>query len=207
MSNQNMSFDEASKDFVGKLNELLGNVLSFTEDDMTLFDTALVETSENENFTMSYMSIIFYSQFIVETYVGSLVSKKMRSILLEELEDEIKHVSGDRPYWHDDMKKNHMGRTDISEEQLTNDIQQILGVAEQAYVRMAALNEWYGTEAGVQKLEEYCLTNKAIKEVKLIILQLPYLMRRFDRDKNFAALMSKMVSEIALGIGRKPEEE
>ena len=202
-----MSEMNNSNDFKEKLNLLVGNVINFTDDDMLLFDTALVETSENQNFTMSYMSIIFYSQFIIEIYVGSLVSKKMRTLILNDLEDEVKYKSGERPYWHDDMKVNHMGRTDLSEEKLQKDLNQILNVAEQAYVRMAALNDWYATDEGKEKLDEYCLTNRAIKEVKLILLQLPYLMRRFDRDKNFAALMSKMVSEVALGIGRNPEEE
>ena len=205
MSDQ-FNLEQNSKDMVEKLNVLFGNVLTFTEDDMPLFDAALLETSENESFTMSYMSIIFYSQFIIETYVGSLVSKKMRKIILENLDDEITHKSGDRPYWHEDMETSRLGRTDISPEELENDLKQILMVAEQAYVRLAALNDWYATDEGKGKLDEYCLTNKALREVKLIILQLPYLMRRFDRDKDFALIMSKMVSEVAMGIGRDPEQ-
>ena len=200
------NLEQNSKDMVEKLNAIFGNVLTFTEDDMPLFDTALLETSENENFAMSYMSVIFYSQFIIETYVGSLVSKKMRKIILEQLDDEVKHQSGDRPYWHENMQTDHLGRTDLPAEQLESDLKQILLVAEQAYVRLAALNDWYASPEGKEKLDEYCLTNRAIREVKQILLQLPYLMRRFDRDKDFALLMSKMVSEVAMGIGRNPEE-
>ena len=75
-------------------------------------------------------------------------------------------------------------------------------MADDTYVKIKALNNWFGTEEGAKEFEMYCLSKKAVRDIKRIVCEYPYLLRRFDYNAEFASEIMQYAGTVANQLGR-----
>lgn len=177
-----MELAQDTKNAMEQFNQLFGNMFTFTEEDMSAYD-ACYEDVFSRGITTSFMSAVFYAQFSAELVVGLLASNPLRKYMIQELDKEKERPEDSMKYWHESMEEKRFGREGID---YTQDTQDLMEMANVSYIKAAALNDWFGTENGKKEFEMYCLSKKAVKDIKRIICEYPYLIRRYDYDQTFA---------------------
>ena len=177
-----MELNQNTVDAKIQFNELFSNMFVFSDDDMSAYDFCY-ENVFKTGINFSYMSCVFYAQYAAEILVGLLASNPFRKYLIGELDDEANRPDDKRVYWEESMNVKRYGREGID---YSEDTKQIMAMANVSFEKIRALNEWYGTKEGQAEFDNYCLSKKAVKDIKRIICEFPHLMRRYDYDQNFA---------------------
>lgn len=177
-----MELAQDTKNAMEQFNQLFGNMFTFTEEDMPAYD-ACYEDVFSRGITISFMSAVFYAQFSAELVVGLLASNPLRKYMIQELDKEKERTEDTMKYWHESMNEKRFGLEGID---YTQDTQDLMEMANVSYIKAAALNDWFGTENGKKEFDMYCLSKKAVRDIKRIICEYPYLMRRYDYDQVFA---------------------
>lgn len=180
-----------------QLQLLVGNMFEITDEDMEGYD-ACYEAVFRDGINFSFMSATFYAQFAAEILVGCLSSNPFRKFLIQAIEAE-KSRTESGEYWQKDMPILRFG---IPDRDYTPDIEDLLLMMNTSYTKIMSLNNWYGTKAGKEEFDMYCLSRKASRDIRTVICQLPYLIRHYDYDKKFA----KEVMEYAGIVARQIEE-
>lgn len=175
-----MGITEITENARQSFNDLFGNMFTFEPEDMVNYDECYKNVfSEGNN--ISYMSATFYAQFSAEILVGLLASNPFRKYLVQALDEE--KTCKDRSYWDDDMKTKRFG---IAGRDYKQDTADLINMMNGSYVKIESLNEWFGTDDGKKEFDMYCLSRKAIRDIKRIVCEYPYLIRKYDHDKTFA---------------------
>ena len=129
------------------------------------------------------MSVTFYAQFSAELLVGLLASNPLRKQLVQSLDEEKAAIETPVEYWDDSMNENRFG---IVGKDYKNDMRDLYGMMNISYNKIKSLSDWFGTAEGKKEFEMYCLSRKAKKDIKRIICEYPYLVRKYDHDETFA---------------------
>jgi len=177
-----MELAQNTIDAKNQFNILFNNMFAFEDDDMGQYDACYSNVFSN-GVNMSYMSLVFYAQFSAEILVGLLASNPFRKFLVESIENEKNRSEADMQYWHESMNQKRFG---IEGYDYTQDAAELMAMANESYVKVAALNDWFGTEEGKEEFEMYCLSKKAVRDIKTIVCNYPYLIRKYDYDMEFA---------------------
>lgn len=183
--------EDARKSF----NELFGNMFNFEEEDMAVYDECYKAVFSGGN-NLSYMSTTFYAQFSAEILVGLLSSNPFRKFLVQELEKEEQRNEPGQ-YWNKTMPEKRFGIQGVD---YKDDVADLLGMMQGSYTKIEALNEWFGTADGQKEFDMYCLSRKAIRDIKKIVCGYPYLVRRYDFEKEFANEIMEYAGIIAQQI-------
>lgn len=165
-----------------QFNQLFGNMFVFNEEDMGQYDACYADVF-SRGITTSFMSAVFYAQFSAELVVGLLASNPLRKFIIQELDKEKERPEAEMVYWHESMSEKRFGLSGVD---YTQDNADLMAMANASYIKAAALNDWFGTDEGKKEFELYCLSKKAVRDIKRIICEYPYLIRRYDYDKVFA---------------------
>ena len=189
---------EAKKQF----NQLFGNMFEFDDEDMTNYDPCY-EAVFSKGLNLSFMSLVFYAQFSAELLLGMLTSNSFRKYLIGEIDAEKGRAADAMNYWSDSMNENRFG---IIGRDYTQDKKDLEAFANDTYLKVAALNEWYGTEDGKKEFDMYCLSKKAVKDIKRIFVEYPYLIRRYDYDQKFATEIMEYAGIVANQIASANNE-
>lgn len=175
-----------------QLNLLVGNMFQITEDDMAMYDACYADVFK-DGVNFSFMSATFFAQFAPELLLAALSSNPFRKFVVQAIEAE-KTRSDPGEYWDENMDVLRFGRPDRD---YSTDNADILSMMNTSYVKLTALNNWYGKDAGREEFEMYCLSGRAVKDIKAMICQMPYLIRHFDYDKQFAAEIMEYAGIVA----------
>jgi len=189
---------EAKKQF----NQLFGNMFEFDDEDMANYDPCY-EAVFSKGLNLSFMSLVFYAQFSAELLLGMLTSNSFRKYLIGEIDAEKGRAADAMNYWSDSMNENRFG---IIGRDYTQDKKDLEAFANDTYLKVAALNEWYGTEDGKKEFDMYCLSKKAVKDIKRIFVEYPYLIRRYDYDQKFATEIMEYAGIVANQIASANNE-
>lgn len=165
-----------------QFNDLLGNVMVFDDSDMEQYERCYADVF-SDGVNLTYMGLIFFSSYSAEILLAMLTSNPFRKFVIEHLDEEKKRESGSGTYWDPDMNEKRFG---VENESADKDKHEILLVANDTFTKIYELNKWFSTEDGKKELDMYCLSNKAIRDMKRIICEYPYLIRRFDFNAAFA---------------------
>lgn len=182
MAIDNMTAEKLAENARGQFNILFGNMLSFGADDMASYNKCYADVF-GKGIEVSYMSATFYAQFSAEILVGMLSSNPFRKFLVQALDAEKAEVAKPMVYWDESMQQNRFG---IAERDYTNDTTDLYAMMNVSYNKIAALNEWFGTEEGKKEFDMYCLSRKALRDMKRVVCEYPYLIRKYDHDTTFA---------------------
>ena len=164
-----------------QLNILLGNMITIEEADMAAYDKCFADVFK-DGINFSYMSATFFAQFASEILVGALSSNPFRKFLSRAVAEE-RERSVPGTYWEENMEQLRFG---IPGKDYSADMADITSMMNTSYVKVMALNDWYGTSEGKAEFELYCLSGRAIRDIKSLVCEFPYLIRRYDYDKQFA---------------------
>lgn len=184
-----------------QFNVLLGNMVLFAPDDMEMYD-ACYKKVFGGGLTFSYMSATFFAQFAAEILLGMLSSNPLRRFLVDILDKEAAW-DGPNEYWDPSMEKLRFGLPGVD---YKDDIKELRGMMDDSYMKILSLNEWYGTDEGKHEFEMYCLSNRAVRDLKRIVLEFPYLIRRYDFDQRFAGEIMEYAGVVAEQVRRAAEE-
>ena len=181
-----------------QFNILLGKMFVFGEEDMSGYNQCYSDVF-SKGVNVSYMAATFFAQFSAEILVGLLSSNPFRKFLVKALDTEKEDIDGDSAmtYWEPTMQENRFG---ISGRDYTNDIKDLYAMMNVTYDKIAALNDWFGTDEGKKELDMYCLSKKAVRDIKRIVCEYPYLIRKYDHDKAFASEIMEYAGIIAQQI-------
>ena len=69
-----------------------------------------------------------------------------------------------------------------------------------SYNKISSLNQWFGTDDGMKEFDMYCLSRKALKDMKRIICEYPYLIRKYDYDQEFANEIMEYAGIVAVQL-------
>ena len=183
-----------------QLNALFGNMFQFDEADMQKYD-ACFRNVFGGGVTFSYMSATFYAQFAGEILVGALASNPFRRFLEAALDEEAAREERGT-YWEASMPLKRFGLPDYD---YTADMADMTAMMNDSYLKLASLNEWYGTPDGKNEFDMYCLSVKALRGIKRMIVEFPYLIRRFDFDQEFAGQIMEYAGIVAHQIREAAE--
>ncbi len=175
-----------------QLNILFGNMIPITDTDMEAYDKCFTDVFRN-GITFSYMSSTFFAQFASEILVGALSSNPFRKFLSLALEQERGRTEPGE-YWDETMETLRFGLPGVDDAPGVADVMSMMNTS---YVKIMALNEWYGTPDGKAEFDMYCLSGRAIRDIKAVICELPYLIRRYDYDKQFAGEIMEYAGIVA----------
>lgn len=177
-----------------QFNQIFGNMMTFEDEDMTQYEACYADVF-SEGVNLSYMGLIFYANYSAEIMLALLTSNPFRKFLIEELDKEKARTGGD--YWNDSMRVKRFG---IENPNLDQDKAEIMIIANDTYIKISALNKWFGTDEGKKEFDMYCLSKKAIRDMKRIICEYPYLIRRYDFDRTFANEIMEYAGIVATQI-------
>lgn len=189
-----MAINQITQDVGKQFNILFGNMFKFEDSDMELYDTCYENVFKN-GINFSYMSSTFFAQFSAELLIGMLSSNPFRKYLIQKLDESSNDTV--HSYWDASMNDKRFG---IEGRDYTRDTIDIRAMMNETYVKIDALNEWFGTEEGKKEFGMYCLSRKAIKDLKRIICEYPYLIRKYDCDKEFANEIMEFAGIVAKQI-------
>lgn len=198
-SNINQS---ALDDVREQMNKLFKNMFVFTNEDMQLYDACFSNVFSG-GITFSYMTATFYAQFAGEILVGMLSSNPFRRFLTTALDEEAKR-EGRGKYWHESMATKRFGLPGVD---YTADMEDLKSMMNTSYMKIESLSNWYGTDEGRSEFDLYCLSNKAIRDIKRVIMEFPYLIRRYDFDQQFAGEIMEYAGIVAAQIKEAVEGE
>ena len=176
-------------------NTLFGNMFVFEDEDMAYYGPCY-ENVFKDGITISYMSSTFFAQFSAEILVGMIASNPFRKFLIHALDEE-KAATGSREYWNDTMKDLRFG---IPGKDYTNDKNDLMGMMNASYNKISALNQWFGTPDGIKEFDMYCLSRKALRDIKRVVCEYPYLIRKYDYDQTFAHEIMEYAGIVATQI-------
>lgn len=180
---------------------LLGNMFQFTDSDMDMYDKCYRDVFGG-GLNFSYMSATFFAQFASEILVGALSSNPFRRFISSALDQEAMR-EGPGEYWNESMAVARFGRPGVN---YSTDVKDVVAMMNDSYLKILGLNEWYGTEEGKQEFEMHCLSNKAVCDLKRMVLEFPYLIRRYDYDQDFAGEIMEYAGVVAEQIRRAAEK-
>jgi len=175
-----MGISEITVNAQKQFNDLFGNMFKFEESDMTAYDACYAEVFK-KGINFSYMASTFYAQFAAELFVGMLASNPFRKYLVQALDDE--KICTDFTFWEESMNQNRFG---IPDRDYKQDKMDIMIMMNDTYTKISELNKWFGTADGRKEFDMYCLSRKAIRDIKRIVCEFPYLIRKYDHDETFA---------------------
>ena len=198
-SNINQS---ALDDVREQMNKLFKNMFVLTNEDMQLYDACFSNVFSG-GITFSYMTATFYAQFAGEILVGMLSSNPFRRFLTTALDEEAKR-EGRGKYWHESMATKRFGLPGVD---YTADMEDLKSMMNTSYMKIESLSNWYGTDEGRSEFDLYCLSNKAIRDIKRVIMEFPYLIRRYDFDQQFAGEIMEYAGIVAAQIKEAVEGE
>ena len=179
-----------------QFNILLGKMFQFSSEDMSTYNQCYSDVF-SQGINTSYMSATFFAQFTAEILVGLLSSNPFRKFLVAALDSEKADCANEMVYWEPSMQQNRFGIPGRSYE---NDIRDLYAMMNATYNKIASLNDWFGTEEGKKEFDMYCLSKKAVKDIKRIVCEYPYLFRKYDHDKGFATEIMEYAGIIAQQI-------
>lgn len=186
-----------------QFNILMGNMFQFDEADMAMYDTCYRNVfGKGVNF--SYMSTTFFAQFATEILIAGLTSNPFRRFVIDALTDEAARPDGPYTYWDESMNGLRFGLPGFDYRQA---IQELMGLMNDSYMKILSMNDWYGTDDGKKEFELHCLSNRAVRDLKRMVLEFPYLVRRFDHDHQFAGEIMEYAGIVAENIRRSAEGE
>lgn len=183
-------------------NELFSNMLKFTDSDMEMYDKCYRNVFGQGMPSFSFMSSTFYAQFAPELLIGILSSNPLRRFIVDALDNEAKYT-GEATYWNSTMPERRFG---IPGRDYTQDMNDIVFMMQDSYGKISALNKWYGLPEGVEEFEMYCLSHRAVDDIKRIVLEFPYLIRRYDHDRAFAEEIMEYAGIVAVQIQKAMSE-
>lgn len=164
-----------------QFNILMGNMFQFNDEDMALYDRCYADVFK-DGINFSYMSATFYAQFASEILLAALSSNPFRKFVVHAIEEE-RGRTEPGTYWDESMEGLRFGIEGKDYEADTKELTDMMNVS---YVKIMSLNNWYGTKEGKEEFEMYCLSKRAVKDIKSMVCELPYLLRHFDFDAGFA---------------------
>ena len=185
-----------------QLNILLGNMFTFDDDDMANYDKCYSDVFRN-GINFSYMSSTFYAQYAAEIMMAALSSNPFRKFIMAAIEAERTRTEPGE-YWHPSMSELRLG---LPGKDYTRDVSDIVGMMNVSYVKLTSLNEWYGTDDGKEEFEMYCLSGRAVRDIKAMVCELPYLIRHYDWDETFAKEIMEYAGIVAAQIRGIAEEK
>lgn len=179
-----------------QFNILFQNMLVFEDEDMASYEACYENVFKN-GINFSYMSTTFFAQFTGELLIGMYASNPFRKYLIKALDEEKAYNDKLIEYWDESMLENRFG---IAGRDYENDTKDLYGMMNASYNKIKSLGEWFGTEDGKKEFEMYCLSRKAVKDIKRIACEYPYLVRRYDHDQTFAKDVMEYAGVIAQQI-------
>lgn len=182
-----------------QFNVLLGNMFRFDDADMEMYD-ACYRNVFGQGVNFSYMSTTFFAQFATEILIAGLTSNPFRRFVIDALTDEATSSGG--PYWDESMNELRFGLPGMDYSQ---SIRELMGMMNDSYMKILSMNDWYGTDDGKKEFEMHCLSNRAVRDLKRMVLEFPYLIRRFDHDHQFAGEIMEYAGIVAENIRRSAE--
>ncbi len=182
-----------------QFNVLLGNMFQFDDADMQMYD-ACYRNVFGQGVNFSYMSTTFFAQFATEILIAGLTSNPFRRFVVDALADEAASSGG--PYWDESMNELRFG---IPGMDYSQSIRELMAMMNDSYMKILSMNDWYGTADGKKEFEMHCLSNRAVRDLKRMVLEFPYLIRRFDHDHQFAGEIMEYAGIVAENIRRSAE--
>lgn len=181
-----------------QFNVLMGNMVNFSPEDMAGYDECYKNVF-SKGVNISYMGATFFAQFSAELLVGMFCSNPFRKFMIKALDNEKEHLEGggDIKYWEPTMEENRFG---IEGRDYSEDIKDLYAMMNVTYDKISSLNKWFGTEDGKKEFDMYCLSKKAVRDIKRIVCEYPYLIKKYDHDKDFANEIMEFAGVIAQQI-------
>lgn len=201
MENNRNDISEILANSREQFNILLGNMFTFDDSDMEKYDVCYRAVFGN-GVTFSYMSSTFFAQFATEILIAGLTSNPFRRFIIAALDDEAGKDTVE--YWQADMATLRFGLPGVDYRQAMSELMLMMN---DSYMKILSLNEWYGTADGKKEFDMHCLSNRAIRDLKRMVLEFPYLLRKYDRDHQFAGEIMEYAGIVAEQIRRSAEGE
>lgn len=201
MENNRNDISEILANSREQFNILLGNMFTFDDGDMEKYDVCYRAVFGN-GVTFSYMSSTFFAQFATEILIAGLTSNPFRRFIIAALDDEAGKDTVE--YWQADMATLRFGLPGVDYRQAMSELMLMMN---DSYMKILSLNEWYGTADGKKEFDMHCLSNRAIRDLKRMVLEFPYLLRKYDRDHQFAGEIMEYAGIVAEQIRRSAEGE
>lgn len=201
MENNRNDISEILANSREQFNILLGNMFTFDDSDMEKYDVCYRAVFGN-GVTFSYMSSTFFAQFATEILIAGLTSNPFRRFIIAALDDEAGKDTVE--YWQADMATLRFGLPGVDYRQAMSELMLMMN---DSYMKILSLNEWYGTTDGKKEFDMHCLSNRAIRDLKRMVLEFPYLLRKYDRDHQFAGEIMEYAGIVAEQIRRSAEGE
>lgn len=201
MENNRNDISEILANSREQFNILLGNMFTFDDSDMEKYDVCYRAVFGN-GVTFSYMSSTFFAQFATEILIAGLTSNPFRRFIIAALDDEAGKDTVE--YWQADMATLRFGLPGADYRQAMSELMLMMN---DSYMKILSLNEWYGTADGKKEFDMHCLSNRAIRDLKRMVLEFPYLLRKYDRDHQFAGEIMEYAGIVAEQIRRSAEGE
>lgn len=193
---------EILKNAQHEFNVLMGNMFEFNDEDMAKYDACYADVFK-DGINFSYMSATFYAQFASEILLAALSSNPFRKFVAHAIEEE-RGRSEPGQYWDEGMNELRFG---IPGKDYTADTRDLTAMMNASYVKIASINNWYGTKEGKEEFEMYCLSKRAVKDIKSMVCELPYLLRHYDYDAQFAKEIMEYAGIVANQIREMAGEE
>lgn len=200
MENNRNEMAAILEDARGQFNVLLGNMFQFDDDDMAKYDECYKRVFR-DGITFSYMSATFFAQFAAEILIAGLTSNPFRRFITAALDAEAGR-EGPTEYWHESMHELRFGLPGVDYTQANGELLQMMN---DSYMKILSMNEWYGKPDGQKEFEMFCLSNRAIRDLKRMAAEFPYLIRRYDNDHQFAGEIMEYAGIVAEQIRRSAE--
>lgn len=201
MENNRNDISEILANSREQFNILLGNMFTFDDSDMEKYDVCY-RAVFGSGVTFSYMSSTFFAQFATEILIAGLTSNPFRRFIIAALDDEAGKDTVE--YWQADMATLRFGLPGVDYRQAMSELMLMMN---DSYMKILSLNEWYGTADGKKEFDMHCLSNRAIRDLKRMVLEFPYLLRKYDRDHQFAGEIMEYAGIVAEQIRRSAEGE
>lgn len=201
MENNRNDISEILANSREQFNILLGNMFTFDDSDMEKYDVCYRAVFGN-GVTFSYMSSTFFAQFATEILIAGLTSNPFRRFIIAALDDEAGKDTVE--YWQADMATLRFGLPGVDYRQAMSELMLMMN---DSYMKILSLNEWYGTTDGKKEFDMHCLSNRAIRDLKRMVLEFPYLLRKYDHDHQFAGEIMEYAGIVAEQIRRSAEGE
>lgn len=187
--------DALLENSINEFNKLMGNMFTFGAEDKAMYDLCYQRVF-SEGASFSYMSATFFAQFAGEILVGLLASNPFRRFIENALNEEAKREEPGE-YWEPSMLEQRFG---IPGRDYQNDLTALFTMMNESYTKILSLNNWYGTPDGKKELDMYCLSRKAVRCIRRTVDEFPYLIRRYDFDKQFAGEIMEYAGIVAAQI-------
>lgn len=191
-----MELTQNTKKAMEQFNQLLGNMFVFNDEDMAQYDNCYADVF-SKGVTFSYMSSVFFAQFSTEFLIGLLSSNPLREYVIKELDNEKTRTKDDMTYWHKSMPTHRFGTPHVG---YVDDTMDVMNMVDASYIKISSMNEWFGTEEGKKEFENYCLSKEDVRDIKRVVCEYPYLIRRYDYSEVFANEIMEYVGIIVRQI-------